>query len=422
MPPLWDGIFGKRREKRDNVNQKTNRERAVQAFLAAIICYSVATGLSSSIYTNYFKEAYQADSFLRGLIEIPRESPGILTLLLISGLGFLGNVELAVIAHALITVGLVVMGFLSPSLGVMMVFLFINSLGTHMLLTLNDAIAISLAEKGKTGTMLGKVKGISTFCSLLIAVVVFFGFRLGWFSFTTPVILPFAIAAVVSLGAVTAMLRMKRLHPDGGTAKKFHLLLRKEYIPYYCITFAYGCQKRIRLVFGPWVIAELLYMGADTLALLAIATHFIGTAFGPWIGRMLDKWGVRKMLLIEAGYIAVTAGMLGIAAQLLYSGSSGGWLTIFTFVAYVLCNLLEPFNMVHSYLMRYLALDPSEVTESLSAGLAVDHIVAIVISPVFGFVWLNWGPGYVFFIVALFSLCQMAVSLWLRGKKAATEM
>ena len=297
------------------MNQKTNRERAVQAFLAAIICYSVATGLSSSIYTNYFKEAYQADSFLRGLIEIPRESPGILTLLLISGLGFLGNVELAVIAHALITVGLVVMGFLSPSLGVMMVFLFINSLGTHMLLTLNDAIAISLAEKGKTGTMLGKVKGISTFCSLLIAVVVFFGFRLGWFSFTTPVILPFAIAAVVSLGAVTAMLRMKRLHPDGGTAKKFHLLLRKEYIPYYCITFAYGCQKRIRLVFGPWVIAELLYMGADTLALLAIATHFIGTAFGPWIGRMLDKWGVRKMLLIEAGYIAVTAGMLGIAAQ-----------------------------------------------------------------------------------------------------------
>lgn len=404
------------------MNQKTKREKAIQAFLLATVCYSIAYGLSSNIYTNYFKEAYQADSFLRGLIEIPREAPGILTLFLISGLGFLGNVQLAVIAHVLTTVGLVVMGFLSPSLAVMLTFLFINSTGTHMLLTLNDALSMSLADKGKTGTMLGKVKGISTFCSLLTAVAVFFGFRSGWFSFTTPVILPFAIAAVASVGAVLAMTWMKRLHPDGGTVKKFHLLLRREYIPYYGITFAYGCQKRIRLVFGPWVIAELLYMGADVLALLTIATHFIGTAFSPWIGRMLDRLGVRKMLLLEAGYIAVTAGLLGTAAQLLYNGFHGNALMVFTFVAYVLCNLLDPFNMVHSYLMRYLALDPSEVTESLSAGLAVDHVVAILISPVFGFIWLNWGPGYVFFIVALFSLCQVAVSLWLRGKTAATEM
>lgn len=395
---------------------------AIRAFLIAIVCYSLANGLSASIYTNYFKEAYQADSFLRGIIEIPRESPGVLSMVVITALCALGNVELAVIANVLITVGLVVLGFLSPGLGVMMVFLFINSFGTHMLLTLHDAIAISLAEKGKTGAMLGKVKGISTFCAMLVAVAVFFGFRLGWFSFTTPVILPFAIATVISVGAVVAMLWMKRYHPDGGEPKKFRLLLRKEYIPYYLITFAYGCQKRIRLVFGPWVIAELLLMGADTLALLAIATHFIGTAFGPWIGRMLDKWGVRKMLLVEAGYIAVTAGLLGAAAQMLYAGQSGTWLVVFTFVAYVLCNLLEPFNMVHSYLMRYLALDPAEVTESLSAGLAVDHIVAIIISPVFGFVWLNWGPGYVFFIVALFAACQVGVSFWLRGKQAATEM
>lgn len=404
------------------MTQEQNRTRAIRLFLTAMVCYGLAYGLSSSIYTNYFKEAFQADSFLRGLIEIPREAPGILTMVVISALGFLGNVELAVIAHGLITVGLVVMGFLSPGLGVMMVFLFINSFGTHMLLTLNDAIAISLAEKGKTGSMLGKVKGISTFCELLAAVIVFFGFRFGWFSFLTPVILPFAIGVVISVVAVLALLRMKRCHRDGGTAKKFRLLLRKEYIPYYFITFAYGCQKRIRLVFGPWVIAELLRMGADTLALLAIATHFIGTAFGPWIGRMLDKWGVRRMLLVEAGYIAVTAGMLGAAAQLLYVGYSGTWLIILTFVAYVLCNLLDPFNMVHSYLMRYLALDPSEVTESLSAGLAVDHIVAIIISPVFGFVWLNWGPGFVFFIVAAFAVCQVAISLWLKGKQAATEM
>jgi len=399
-----------------------NRTKAIRIFLIAIVCYALAEGLSSSIYTNYFKEAYQADSFLRGMIEIPRESPGILAMFLISAFAFLGNVRLAVLSHAMITVGLVVMGFLSPSLGVMMVFLFINSFGTHMLITLNDGIAISLAEKGKTGQMLGKVKGVSTFCSLLAAVAVFFGFRLGWFSYTTPVILPFAIATVISVGAVLAMIWMRRYHPDGGAGRKTRLLLRKEYIPYYFITFAYGCQKRIRLVFGPWVIAELLMQGADTLALLAIATHFIGTAFGPWLGKKLDQWGIGKMLMVEGIYIAGSAVVMGVGAQMLADGRTGGLLTAAVFVGYVLCNLVGHFNMVHSYLMRYLARDPEEVTESLSAGLAVDHVVAIVISPIFGWIWLNWGPGAVFAIVALFSVSQAAVSLWLRGRQAATEM
>lgn len=402
--------------------QKENRQRAVRAFLIAMVCYSLAEGLSSSIYTNYFKEAYLADSFLRGVIEIPREAPGILAVFVISAFAFLGNVELAMISHVMITLGLIVMGFLSPSLGVMMVFLFINSFGTHMLLTLNDAIAISLAEKGKTGAMLGKVKGISTFCTLLASVLVFFGFRLNWFSFTTPVILPFAIALVISAGAVVAMLWMKRWHPDGGKAKKTKLLLRKEYIPFYVVTAAYGCEKRIRLVFGPWVIAELMLMGADTLALLAIATHFIGTAFGPWLGRKLDEWGIRKTLMVEAVYIIFSAVLLGVSAQMLYEGKSGTVLTIVVFIGFVLCNLVGHFNMIHSYLMRYLALDPGEVTESISAGVAVDHIVAIVISPILGYIWLNWGPGPVFYIVAAFGLCQALAAFWLKGRGAATEM
>lgn len=402
--------------------KKDTRQLAIRAFLIAIVCYSLAEGLSSSIYTNYFKEAYLADSFLRGVIEIPRESPGILAMFVISGFAFLGNVKLAMISHVMITVGLVVMGFLSPSLGVMMAFLFINSFGTHMLITLNDGIAISLAEKGKTGAMLGKVKGISTFCALISAVLVFFGFRLGWFSFTTPVIAPFALATLISVGAVIAMLWMRRYHPDGGKAKKAKLVFRKQYIPYYLITFAYGCQKRIRLVFGPWVIAELMLMGADTLALLAIASHFIGTAFGPWLGKKLDQWGIRKTLMAEAVYIVVSAAVLGVAAQMLYDGKTGTALAVAAFIGYVLCNLVGHFYMVHSYLMRYLALDPEEVTESLSVGLAVDHVVAIVISPVFGYIWLNWGPGFVFFIVAAFSICQVLVSMWLKGKRAATEM
>ena len=54
------------------------------------------------------------------------------------------------------------------------------------------------------------------------------------------------------------------------------LLFRKRYMPYYLVTLAYGCQKRIKIVFAPWVIINLLGQGADTVALLTIAVHLAG--------------------------------------------------------------------------------------------------------------------------------------------------
>lgn len=53
--------------------------------------------------------------------------------------------------------------------------------------------------------------------------------------------------------------------------KKKGLPLKKKYIHYYIVTGVYGFQKRMRLVFAPWIIIELLAMGADTVALLGIA-------------------------------------------------------------------------------------------------------------------------------------------------------
>ena len=48
------------------------KDKAKQLFLAAIILLTVAQGLSSSVFSNYFKEVYQVDSVQRGFLEIPR--------------------------------------------------------------------------------------------------------------------------------------------------------------------------------------------------------------------------------------------------------------------------------------------------------------------------------------------------------------
>ena len=59
------------------------KDKAKQLFLTAIILLTVAQGLSSSVFSNYFKEVYQINSVQRGFLEIPREMPGVLCLSLI---------------------------------------------------------------------------------------------------------------------------------------------------------------------------------------------------------------------------------------------------------------------------------------------------------------------------------------------------
>ena len=388
------------------------RKKAVYLFVAVLAFTALANGLGSSIFSNYFNEVFQINEVQRGLIEIPRESPGILCMVLVAALGFLGNIWMSVVAQVLVLAGLVVMGWLSPGYGTMLVFLFINSLGMHFFMPLNDAISMDLAEKGKVGETLGRFKGVNTLFAMIAAAIVFLGFRTRLFSFEENTILPFVLAAELTAGAVFLLVCMARLMPQKDAVKNHKLLFRKQYMPYYMVTLAYGCQKRIKIVFAPWVIINLLGQGADTVALLTIVVHLAGTWAAPVLGKLLDKLGVKNMLWVEAAYIAVSFSAMGLLAGMLAAGSLDlrDGLTWLVFGAYVLCVLFEQFNMVHSYMMRAIALDPSEVTRTLSVGLSVDHIMAIIASPVMGLIWNAWGVQYVFYLAALSALFQVAAA------------
>ena len=388
------------------------RQQAVCLFAAVLALTALANGLGSNIFSNYFNEVFHIDSVQRGFIEVPRESPGILCMVLVAALGFLGNLWMSVAAQVLVLIGFMVLGWMSPGYGTMLVFLFIHSLGMHFFMPLNDAISMDLAEKGKVGTTLGRFKGVNTLFSMVAAVLVFVGFRTGFFSFQSKTVLPFAIGAAATAGAVVLLALMAMSTPQRDAVKNHRLLFRKRYMPYYMVTLAYGCQKRIKIVFAPWVVINLLGRGADTVALLTIVVHLAGTWLAPVIGKMLDRLGVKRMLWVEAVYIAVSFSVMGLLAGMLAGGSFGlsDPLTWLVFGAYVLCVLFEQFNMVHSYMMRAIALDPSEVTRTLSVGLSVDHVMAIVASPIMGLIWNAWGVQYVFWLAALSALFQVAAA------------
>lgn len=396
------------------------RKKAVLLFAWAVSFTALCGGLSGSVFSNYFRDAFQIGALQRGMLETPRESGGLLCALIFMALGFLGDAALGALAQVLMIIGLVVMAFLQPTYGVMVAFLFVFSTGEHLFMPINDSIGMSLARQGEGGVSLGYFKRWSNLAAMVAGVLVFAGFKVGFFSFNTPVILCFVLAILFAVLSLLMFLQLKRELPYKA-AKNSRLAVRREYLPYYLVTFAYGCQKRIRIVFGPWILIELLGRGADTTALLLLAGRLVGSWVAPGFGRVMDKRGLKFTLRLEAVLMALLFTAEGFLAAGLASGKLTGAIWFWVACAgYIGNSLTDQFQMVHSLLMKKLAGERTgEVTANLSMGLSVDHVMAISVSPLLGWVWATVGPGWVFYISAASVVMQLVVSTYMLPKDIA---
>ena len=391
--------------------------KEMKLYLMILALTAVGLGFSNDIISNYFKDAYQVTAFQRGVIEFPRELPGVLCILLISLLSFLSDIRIAVLAQALSIIGLAVLGFTTPSYTVMLVFIFINSVGMHLFFPLQDSIGLALIKKGETGKRMGQFKGVSTAFQVVAAVLVFIGFRTGFFSFETPFKLPFIAAGILFLIVLILLVRLQhRVHLPGSLHRKNKLKVRREYRYYYILVIMFGVQKQIMMVYGPWVLIDLLAKKADTIAMLSIIGGLIGIFFIPALGRWMDRFGIKTMLYADAlSFIAVYL-VYGILAAGYAEGwlSHTGWAIIPAYLIFVLDRMSTQIGLVRTVYLRTIAVHSSDITPTLSFGISLDHVVTIVCAVLGGMVWGIWGPQYIFFLAASLSLVNLYVAVKVR--------
>jgi hypothetical protein len=423
--------------------------RAISFYLVVVALTALGNGFSDNILSNYFKDAYQVTALQRGLIEFPRELPGVIIFLLVSGLAFLGDIQIAMIAQGLAIVGLSFLGFLTPPYATMLLLVFVQSLGQHIWYPLQDSIGMSLIhDEQNAGRIVGRFKGVSTGFSMLASLMVFMGFRFGFFSFTTPVKVVFLIAVLmyfIALVFLRLLRQVSRKHaqskavghdqlktgspltviPEDETSSatasgsplrwslpKFKFVFRHQYRYYYVLAILFGVQKQIMIVYAPWVLIELLSKKADTLALLSMIGSFIGMFFIPALGRWQDRFGIKKMLYLDAfSFIGVYA-----AYGFLTAGFTTGFLAkaglpvILTFILFIIDRMSMQMGMIRSMYLRSIALSPADISPTLTVGQGMDHIVSITCATLGGLVWTLWGAQYVFFGAAFLSLANYVVA------------
>jgi hypothetical protein len=394
-----------------NVEFQKKLKTAIIIFIFISAFTGFHNGALDSILPNYFKEAYDVTAAQRGFIEFPREFPGIVSLFVISALSFLRDIKTAVIAQVLGVIGLVVLGVFHPSYGVMLIFIFIYSMGVHMFMPLGDSIGLSLATKETMGRILGRFNSVRMAFGMVAGLVCFFGFRSGLFHFDVPVWI-FIICAACFLACAILLFA---LHAQVGKdiesrTEVSKLVFRKEYSRYYLICALYGARKQIIYAFSPWVLIELVGFKADKMSMLAVIGAFIGIFFIPLVGKLIDKKGSRFAMIVEALCFLVVYVAYAILTRWMALNPTvvlTGGILVFVYILYITDRMSSQFYMVRATYLNSIAIKEEDVTPSLSTGMAIDHVVAILGASLCGIVWDQWGPQYVFVIAAIITFANL---------------
>ena len=387
--------------------------KELKLYFAILALTAFALGITSNVISNFFKDAYDVTAYQRGFLEFPRELPGIISIFVIAGLSFLSDIRISIIAQVLSFIGIAILGFTTPTYNVMILLVFINSMGMHLFFPLQDSIGLDLAEKDNIGKRLGQFKGFFTGVQMLAAMFVFWGFREGFMSFETPFKLTFVIAAAMFLAIIIMLVVLERwVRIDKPHVKQNGYVFRKAYKYYYVLIILFGVQKQIMMVYGPWVLIDLLSKKADTISILTVIGSFIGIFFIPAVGKWLDRFGVRKLLFADAiSFIGVYL-VYGLLCVGYINGSiqTAGLGVVLAYAIFIIDRMSSQMGIVRTVYLRKIAITPSDITPTLTLGQSMDHAVSIVCAYLGGVIWSLWGPQYIFFIAAGFSLINLYVA------------
>lgn len=392
-------------------------KKEMKLYLIIISLTAVAMALTNDIMNNYFNDAYQVTAIQRGFLEIPRELPGMILIFVVALLSFFSDIKISMVAQGLSLIGITFLGLVTPTYGVMMIFVFINSLGMHLFFPMQDSIGMSLAEPEKVGKRMGQYKGLSTAFQMLGAGIVFVGFRSGFFSFETPIKWTFLIAAMLfALIFILFLYLHKAMHVEGGHPKKTRFVFRKEYKYYYTLVIMSGIQKQMMIVYGPLVLIKILGKKTDTFALLSMVGLFVGIFFIPAIGRWLDRYGVKKLLYADALSFIVVYLLYGLMSAGFVSGQLAmtGLPVALAYGLFIIDRMSTQMGIVRVVYLKKIALQAADITPTLSLGISMDHVMSISFGIIGGLVWTVFGPQYIFFLVAGLSLVNLYVAYKLK--------
>lgn len=371
---------------------KTPRIRKVMlAVLAALFLAQLGAGVYDLLFTNYLSDAQGLNAQERGFLELPRELPGVLSLLVMGSLFFLNEVRLAAVSVLLAALGSYMLMNLGPgaSMWELSVCVVTASLGLHILMGTVDSIVMHTARPENRSLRLGQMRALGTAATLLGAGYIW----LKW-QFNSSFAVDYVLVVVIFIVAAALLFCVRA--PQFPKRKSFreNFILRKEYAVYYGIETLHGIRKQLYITFGYWLLVNTMGQPPAQVGKIMLIAGVIGLFTQPLIGRSIKHFGEKKVTIFDSMALSVLCLAYAFAPSLL----PAAWAVGVIACCFVLDKILFDLGMARTtYIARICGERRSDITPCIYTGIAINHVASITYGIVGGLIWsYSGGPQAVF--------------------------
>ena len=383
-----------------------------KAFFLSIVTFGLAYGLYKGIIDNYLAEVVSMSGFDKGVSEFFRELPGLALVFILAVLYTFSAERIYKIGALFMLVGMAMQAVVPASRVLVILCIFIYSLGDHMQLGMRNSLSLQYAQEGRGGAALGLQNSIHQIGMLAGYLVVIAAFAL--LGHTQGLFRPvFAVSAgIIGLGFL-ASLRMTGSSETDSTKRRFYF--RKKYTKYYMLEVFYGARKQVFFTFGPYVLVLFYGANAMIISILFAISSVCSFVASPIVGRIIDKFGYKIVMITDTLILVIVCFFYGFAHHIFPMHIA----FIICCVNYVLDSVISLASMASNVYVQDISDNADEVRATISTGVSVNHLITILIALFGGWIWEALGIETLFILSAILGLCNSAYAATIRVPKRA---
>lgn len=342
------------------------------------------------LYNNFVVNAAGLNAAQSGIIQGLREIPGLLGVTLIFFLFFMKEHRLAALSVMAAGLGTMLTG-LFPSFVPIIFTSMLMSFGFHYFEAMNNSLAIQHFDLRQTPIVMGRLRGLVAGGSLMISVFVFmFSERL---SFAWLFFVPGAIGLMLGFFGLVRPL-------TGSMPPKQHrrVLPQKRYWLFYVLNLLMGGRRIVFSVFAVFLMVEQFDFSVRSVSLMFMFNYTVNWLFNPMVGKIINRLGERRLMTIE--YLSAFGIFLG------YALTKDEYLIV---LLYVFDSLTFNFSIAVRTFFQKIAF-PEDAAPNMAIAQTINHIPAVTLPAVGGWMWTAWGYQSVFLFGAVLTVMSLLLA------------
>ena len=326
-----------------------------------------------------------------GILQSLREVPGFLAFLVVFLLFLCREQTIAYVSLLLLGVGTLVTGWF-PSVVGLYVTTVMMSLGYHYFETVHSSLCLQWIDKDKAPELLGRVIAVGAFASIVVYGFIWITFELLGIDFSLVYFL--GGGATVVIGLVCWLLFQQF---PVKVKQNRQMVLRRRYWLYYALTFLSGARRQIFIVFAGFLMVEKFGFDVAMISILFLVNAVLNMLFAARLGRLIGNIGERRILIFE--YVGLTIVFTAYAFVSNAAIAAGLYIIDHFFFALAIA--------IRTYFQKIA--DPADIAATAGVGFTINHIAAVVLPAVLGFLWLI-SPSAVFLVGSALAVLSMLLS------------